>query len=112
MLRDKLASLSLCGDERAAGPTCVFIARARFEFFWQEKKRRKKRKGVLLAFLSSRLVSMAGGVGYDTAGRAAVGICVGRRDAKAADGGVFGSCGLTAPLRACALGGFSFPLCG
>ena len=55
---------------------------------------------------------MAGGVGYDTAGRAAVGICVGRRDAKAADGGVFGSCGLTAPLRACALGGFSFPCAG
>ena len=66
---------------------------------------------VLPAFLSSRLAFGAGGVGYDTAGRAAVGICVGRRGAKAADGGAFGLCGLTAPLLACALGGFS-PLCG
>ena len=54
----------------------------------------------------------AGGVGYGTAGRAAVGICVGRRDAKAAGGGVVGSCGRTAPLRVRALGGFSLPLRG
>ena len=32
VLRNKLASSSPCGDERAAGLTCVFIARARFEF--------------------------------------------------------------------------------
>ena len=63
------------------------------------------------AFLSSRLALGAGGVGYDTVSRAAVGICVGRRDAKAADGGAFGSCGLTPPLHACALSGF-FPICG
>ena len=53
-------------------------------------------------------------MGFATAPRAwaAVGICVGRRDAEAAGGGVVGSCGLTAPLRARALGGFSFPLRG
>ena len=62
--------------------------------------------------LSSRLAFGAGGVGYDTVSRAAVGICVGRRDAKAADGGVVGSRGLPALLRASAFGGFSFPLCG
>ena len=52
------------------------------------------------AFLSSRLALGAGGVCYGTAGRAAVGICVDRRDAEAAGGGVVGSCGRTAPLRA------------
>ena len=101
VLQDKLASLSPWGHERAAGPTCVFLARARFVLFLR-----------FYMFLSSRLAFGAGGVGYDTAGRAAVGICVDRRDTKAADGGVVGSCGLTAPLRASALGGFSFPLRG
>ena len=132
VLRDELASLSPCGDERAAGPTCVFIARACFEFFcscffvatFGRRGRLSSlrprvtccvtnlrpyrfaatsvlqglpafyRSGtfcVLPAFLSSRLAFGAGGVGYDTAGRAAVGICAGRRDAKAPDGGVFGS---------------------
>ena len=132
VLRDELASLSPCGDERAAGLTFVFFARARFEFscsrvFIATFGRRGRpsslrlrvtccrinlrpyrpaatsvlqglpafyRSGtfcVLPAFLSSRLAFGAGGVGYDTAGRAAVGICVGRRDAKAPDGGVFGS---------------------
>ena len=33
MLRDELASISPRGDERAAGPTCAFIARAHFVFF-------------------------------------------------------------------------------
>ena len=37
--------------------------------------------------LWSGLAFGAGGVGYDTVSRAAVGICVGRRDAKAAGGG-------------------------
>ena len=61
------------------------------------------------AFLSSRLALGAGGVCYGTAGRAAVGICVDRRDAEAAGGGVVGSCGRTAPLRARAFGGFFSP---
>ena len=61
------------------------------------------------AFLSSRLAFGADGVGHGTAGRAAVGICVDRRDARAAGGGVVGSCGRTAPLRARALGGFFSP---
>ena len=61
------------------------------------------------AFLSSRLAFGADGVGHGTAGRAAVGICVDRRDAEAAGGGVVGSCGRTAPLRARAFGGFLSP---
>ena len=95
---------------RAAGFACVcfavrrraccgayplFIARARFVRFRR--------------FLSSRLALGAGGVCYGTAGRAAVGICVDRRDAEAAGGGVVGSCGRTAPLRARAFGGFFSP---
>ena len=52
-------------------------------------------------------------MGFATAPRAwaAVGICVDRRDAEAAGGGVVGSCGRTAPLRARALGGFFLSPC-
>ena len=148
--RNELASSSPCGDERAAGPTRFFIARARFEFsrsrvFIASFGRRGRpsplqlratccrirlrlfrhaatsvlrglpafyRSGAFCAFpafLSSRLALGAGGVCYGTAGRAAVGICVDRRDAEAAGGGVVGSCGRTAPLRARAFGGSFSP---
>ena len=150
VLRNELASSSLCGDERAAGPTrflslervlssfvlaflsprsvagvgqarCNSARRAAgFACVCFALRRRAccgayprfYRSGAFCAFpafLSSRLAFVADGVGYGTAGRAAVGICVERRDAKAAGGGVVGSCGRTAPLRARALGGF-FPL--
>ena len=61
-------------------------------------------------FLSRRAWPL-GRMGLATAPRAwaAVGICVDRRDAKAAGGGVVGSCGRTAPLRARTLGGFFSP---
>ena len=153
VLRNELASSSPCGDERAAGLTRFFIARARFEFcrsrvFIASFGHRDRpsplqlratccrirlrlfrhaatsvlrglpafyRSGAFCAFpafLSSRLALGAGGVCYGTAGRAAVGICVDRRDAEAAGSGVVGSCGRTAPLRARAFGGFSLPLRG
>ena len=91
---------------RPCRPTATSVLRGLPAFY---------RSGAFCAFptfLASRLAFGADGVGYGTAGRAAVGICVGRRDAKAAGGGVVGSCGLTASLRARALGGFSFPLRG
>ena len=94
VLRNELASSSPCGDERAAGPT-RFLSLGR-----------------VLCVSGVSIVALAlgaGGVCYGTAGRAAVGICVDRRDARAAGGGVVGSCGRTAPLRARALGGFFSP---
>ena len=63
------------------------------------------RSGVLRdvsAFLSPRSTHGVGRVSFGAAGRAAVGVCVGRRATKAADGEAFGSRGLTAPLRASA----------
>ena len=95
---------------RAAGFACVcfamrrraccgayplFIARARFVRFRRFYRR----------------AWPWGPVGFATAPRAwaAVGICVDRRDAEAAGGGVVGSCGRTAPLRARAFGGFFSP---
>ena len=60
----------------------------------------------------SRRAWPLGRMGLATAPRAwaALGICVDRRDAKAAGGGVVGSCGRTAPLRARTLVVFSLPL--
>ena len=152
--RNELASSSPCGDERAAGPTRFFIARARFEFsrsrvFIASFGRRGRPSPLQLratccrirlrlcrhaatsvlrglpAFLSlgrvlcvsgffSRRAWPLGRMGLATAPRAwaAVGICVDRRDAKAAGGGVVGSCGRTAPLRARTLGGFFSPPAG
>ena len=98
---------------RAAGFACVcfamrrraccgayplFIARARFVRFRRFYRR----------------AWPSGPMGLATAPRAwaAVGICVDRHDAEAAGGGVVGSCGRTAPLRARAFGGFSLPLRG
>ena len=95
---------------RAAGFACVcfamrrraccgayplFIARARFVRFRRFYRR----------------AWPSGPMGLATAPRAwaAVGICVDRRDAEAAGGGVVGSCGRTAPLRARAFGGFFSP---
>ena len=62
-------------------------------------------------FLSRRAWPL-GRMGFAAAPRAwaAVDICVDRCDAKAAGGGVVGSCGRTAPLRARTLVVFSLPL--
>ena len=95
---------------RAAGFACVCFAMRRRACCGAYP--RFYRSGAFCAFpafLSSRLALGAGGVCYGTAGRAAVGICVDRRDAEAAGGGVVGSCGRTAPLRARAFGGFFSP---
>ena len=82
-------------QRQCCGAYPLFIARARFVRFRRFYRR---------AWPWGRM-------GLATAPRAwaAVGICVDRRDAEAAGGGVVGSCGRTAPLRARAFGGFFSP---
>ena len=98
MTSGSLVSVSPCGDERAAGPT-RFLSLGRV---------------LCVSGVFYRRAWPWGRMGFATAPRAwaAVGICVGRRDAEAAGGGVVGSCEQTAPLRARAFGGFFSPPAG